>query len=444
MSNRLFCACILLCLFCVPLFGCAKKTPKPTPSPQPTVSIEDERTFPQDITYYAKRAGTNKRLLSADQQAQANQRFTSVFFGPWHMEQGTTKASDAVIRKARGYKLGGERWSQEEWDDIVENANMGRYPSDAQPAIIVKNTDLRQMPTHNPRYDKPIVDAYQYPFDDFQYSLLAVGMPVFRTHISRDTRFVFVETPLAAGWVDAEDVADVDQSFINAWEALPQGAILRDGIAVKGLGTPLNIGTMLPIKEQSGKQKTVLLPVKTKTGTSVRTIHLPSSDIALRPLPLTPKAMAQLIARLHGQHYGWGGMYGLRDCSATTHDLLAPFGIWLPRNSRAQQRQGVVIDLSSMDREAKEQTIAQYGTPFLSLVGLPGHITLYVGTHNGRVAILHNIWGVRTYEGENDNGRHIIGKTVITSLTPGWELPNLYRKRIFIDRVRALATPGAH
>ena len=95
-----------------------------------------------------------------------------------------------------------------------------------------------------------------------------------------------------------------------------------------------------------------------------------------------------------------------------------------------------------MSKEEKEKIIQQTGTPFLSLIGLPGHITMYIGVYEGQVAILHNVWGVRTVEGANNNARHIIGKTLVTSIAPGAELPNLYRPVSFVDRIRSLSTPG--
>ena len=39
-----------------------------------------------------------------------------------------------------------------------------------------------------------------------------------------------------------------------------------------------------------------------------------------------------------GVKYGWGGIDGGRDCSSTIKDLLTPFGIWLPRDSKDQYR----------------------------------------------------------------------------------------------------------
>ncbi|MBQ7617411.1 MAG: SH3 domain-containing protein [Desulfovibrio sp.] len=436
--------CLLLLCFSLMQACSGKTTPQPTTLSAPDTRIADLKTFPQNLDYYAKKIGKNKRLLTEEQQLAQNRRFDAIFFGPWEMSQGVTKKSEACIRKARGYKLGGLRWPQEEWDVIVDNAGMEDFPSLAKPAITLRNTDLRQMPTHEARYDKVISNEHSYPFDDFQYSLFPVGTPLFITHASRDGRWYFVENPVAGGWVDANDVAPVDEAFMEAWRSHPLAAMIEDQVRVKGLGTPLNIGTVLPMVGQAGSKIEVLLPVRGQMGTAnYRKVSLTKQQAAPKPLPLTAGNVAKLGSYFMNQAYGWGGMYGLRDCSATTRELLTPFGIFLPRNSRAQARTGEVVSLEGLSSEEKNSLIQEQGTPFLSLVGLPGHITMYVGNYNGQVAIMHNTWGLRTIEGSDDNARHVIGKTVVTSISPGLELPNLYRTRTFVDRIRALATPGA-
>ena len=67
---------------------------------------------------------------------------------------------------------------------------------------------------------------------------------------------------------------------------------------------------------------------------------------------------------------------------------------------------------------------------------------LYVGKYNGRPAIFHNAWGVRTIEGGDNDARFVIGRAVVTSITPGNELKNLYRVTTFTDRLRTLSTPA--
>ena len=75
-----------------------------------------------------------------------------------------------------------------------------------------------------------------------------------------------------------------------------------------------------------------------------------------------------------GQRYGWGGMFGERDCSALTRDLFTPFGLWLPRNSVAQARTGAISSLEGMSAKEKEEAILRNGVPFLSLMGMRGHM----------------------------------------------------------------------
>ena len=51
---------------------------------------------------------------------------------------------------------------------------------------------------------------------------------------------------------------------------------------------------------------------------------------------------------------------------------------------------------------------------------------LYLGTFEGVPAAFHTIWGLRTQSANGSNpGRHVIGRSVITSLSPGLELPAL-------------------
>ena len=98
--------------------------------------------------------------------------------------------------------------------------------------------------------------------------------------------------------------------------------------------------------------------------------------------------------------------------------------------------------LDGMSIKEKEKAILRDGVPFLTLVWLRGHIMLYVGPYKGRPAIFHNVWGVRTVEGASDNERFVIGRAVVSSITPGSELRNLYRTTTFGDRVNSITVLG--
>lgn len=139
------------------------------------------------------------------------------------------------------------------------------------------------------------------------------------------------------------------------------------------------------------------------------------------PLAVTAAQVAELAEKMMGQPYGWGDGYAGRDCSGTLRDLFAPFGLWLPRNSSRQAQVGRVVSLVELPpREREEQLLAE-GVPFATLVHLPGHILLYLGEQEGRAALLHTLWGVRTRDLRGREGRWLVGKTVITTLEPGLE-----------------------
>ena len=152
----------------------------------------------------------------------------------------------------------------------------------------------------------------------------------------------------------------------------------------------------------------------------IRQVVLPEEAAAVKPLPLTRKNLARAANVLVGQHYGWGGMYENRDCSAMIRDLFAPFGIWLPRNSKDQAREGGRwIDLSMLKAVEKERVIRRDGVPYLTLLYMKGHIMLYMGVHDDAVLVFHNFWSVRTKGKAKSQRRQIVGQAAITTLRPG-------------------------
>ena len=468
MLSRLRLVCLASLLLLMAACGGKSVPPRDGSAPSWMGTIADLRQFPQNLEVYAKNAGQNKRLISQAEQNRQLARFDRIFFGPWEMRKTSMRKRDvaAIFNKARGYKQGSERWTQTEWDAMARNANLKNFPTRAQTAITVRNTDLREMPTHLTRFSEPTPDPRANPFDYFQYSLLPLGTPVLIAHTSSDGRWHFVECPIAGGWVDAEDLALVDDSFMSLYRNASFAAVVRDnvrltdqtaqyGASASTGGQNVSIGTILPALAGGGVRTsimpsdptapsvTLLAPVKDSNGMArTAPFTVSSSDVVARPLPLTPDNVAAVGNVMMGQRYGWGGMFGERDCSALTRDLFTPFGIWLPRNSGGQARVGAVSSLEGMAAREKEDTILRYGVPFLSLVGMRGHIMLYVGKYDGRPAIFHNVWGVRTVEGNDDNARFVIGRAVVTSITPGSELKNLYRGTTFVDRLRTLSTPA--
>jgi hypothetical protein len=103
-------------------------------------------------------------------------------------------------------------------------------------------------------------------------------------------------------------------------------------------------------------------------------------------------------------------------------DLFAPFGLWLPRHSADQAKEGgTFIDLQKLSPKEKELMILKQGIPYLTLIWRRGHIMLYIGSYQGRVLVFHNLWGVRTKDFLGRETRKIVGHAAITTLHPGIE-----------------------
>lgn len=443
---------LILFLILAFMAGCAKKTPRlPIPPAPPEQTLQDLRDFPQNLEVYAKRAGQDRHLLSAQRQDELSRAFINTLFGPWQMHKSSIRKGEVAsfFSRARGYKDASRVWSQAEWDAMRSNANLASYPNRNISAITLRNTDLRELPTHEHRFSEPTPNVKDNPFDYIQYALLPIGTPLLVVHTSLDGRWHYVECPIAGGWVDAADLAFVDEEFKSLWREGQYAALVKDNVNLPGTGakggdSKAGIGAVLPAaRGWLNSSPKVLVPVKGRNGMADSAeVDLPQGSAAIMPLPLTPGNVAQIGNQLMGQPYGWGGMMGLRDCSAMTRDIMTPFGIWLPRNSAPQARRGAVISLAGKSAQEKAATILHSGVPFLSLVGMKGHITLYVGEWKGKPAIFHNAWGLRVIKDGNDDERFVIGRAVVTSISPGMELENLYRPVTFVDRIRSLSTPA--
>ena len=447
---------LLLCCVVMVLAGCGTRGRGPAPVVEPESgfsgpegSIADLRKLPQDLLVYAQQGNPDRPLLSASEQARQDARFNSLFFGPWEGTRATVPASEAFEifggqtkrSRPRGWAENLLPWTPENWERLVANAARGSYPSRLDKAITVRPTVLRDAPTYKPRFGNPRDAGEGYPFDMSLYTSLPVGMPLLVTHASADGAWVYVETALVSGWVPTADTAVTDASFRSRYKNGNYAVFVRDDVPLRDISgnyvSTASLGTMLPI--QSGTSSlTVMVPVRDPQGRAVIVpVGVSAGDALRKPLPLTAKAVARLGNVMMGQPYGWGGLLGNRDCSLAMRDLFTPFGVWLPRNSAAQAKAWRYVSLAGTP-SGKESLIVSEGVPFATLLWLRGHITLYIGTYKGQAVMFHDMWGIRT----NDNGRegrHVIGRAVVTSLSPGKELGNVEPDALILSRLRGMS-----
>jgi cell wall-associated NlpC family hydrolase len=446
---------------------------------EPPTDARDTLGLPQDLGAYMDQAALDVPLIPAAKQEQLLARFRKAHYAPWTRVAPVYSRQDALwglgqLKRNRHYgenlRLLGPGFKIDmEWLAQAET-----YPNLALPAIATANLNLRVVPSNRPGFLKPVLPGEGYPFDYWQNSGAWAGTPLFVTQISADGAWVLVETRFAGGWVPTTDIAFVDEAFMARWMSLPLVAVTRERTSVIGeaeaavpqeiaaitpspmaamtpSGTPPTaprahqnatvpapflfqgrIGTVLPLVGEDNATFSALAPVRGTDGRAVlTTVQLAKNDAAPLPMAPTPRNFVHLANQMMGQPYGWGGYLENRDCSALLLDLYAPFGIFLPRNSRQQAKTGQVVSLDGLSPAQKEERLRTAGAPLLTLVHKPGHIMLYIGQGKGQYAgrslIMHAIWGLKTKGEQGAEGRFVIGRTAITTLEPGRELPEVAR-----------------
>jgi cell wall-associated NlpC family hydrolase len=390
-------------------------------------------------------------LMGPEVQGVAWSDFLARHFDPWERTQPEYPA-DKVFWGLAAFAdklVYGENLQPRDpaWlDDMAEASKVGAYPSMGRRAIAVANTAMRVLPTEKPAFDDPRQAGEGFPFDYLQNSLVLAGTPLYASHESADRAWVLVESRFAYGWVRRADIAWVDDGFARTFRTGRYAAVVRENVSLTDTDGEFRfkgfIGTLLPVAQATKDDGlTVMVPARdVQGGAVIRYARVAPGDALLAPLAPTPDNFAMLADRMLGEPYGWGGLYTDRDCSATLMDLMAGFGVFLPRNSSQQAKLGWVEPLDGEDGAAKKARLLEEGVPFLTLVRKPGHIMLYIGSRDGEPVVLHTAWGLKTRR-HGIEGRSVIGRTVITTLEPGLGLPDLARPDgVLLHSVRSFNT----
>jgi len=397
------------------------------------VDIKDLSHLSQNPLSYIDDESADKPMLPATLQQQLDGESNSAFFAPWHRQtpHHSKELASWGFRKYKtnpGYDQKGRPRNRDWIAEIERNAHIADYPQQMSPAITLRNTAFRILPTHESHFNYPSSYVLK-SFDNMQQSLVGAGTPVLVTLTSRDKKWFLAETNHIIGWIRAEDVAKVTADFITSWENKNYITILKDKTPVTCGGKILYrvpLGAYFPQIGESTDTIRIAVPMRGLDGKATLSKGgIPRNAAAKKPLPFTPRNVARLAAELVGGQYGWGDVHGRRDCSSTMRDLFAPFGILLPRNSSDQAGAGRFVSLLGLSPEKKEKTILKQAVPWRTLLWMPGHIMLYIGAQQGRPLVFHNFWKVGTRGPHGGKRSIVVGRTVITTLYPGRERPDI-------------------
>lgn len=421
----------------------------PTPEAASALGVADLQALPQDPAFYLAQPGGRSWTLDPAQQRELARRFRQEFFAPWQQEapsQDAGQVRQGFLDFLEGLGFGEDRWPHDPaWlQGLLDYAGLEDYPNQGYAGLSLGPADLRSLPSGRPHLDGFAHAGQGYAFDNLQQSLLPPNTPLYVVHACRDGAWLLCDTPHGLWWIKADKVGRADTDLRRAWMAAPLAALTAEPVALKdGRGVYLfsvGVGALFPLVEQGPRGLTLLAAVGQDGRARPRRVRLGPGQAQAWPLALSSAAVARQAAALLGQPYGWGGSFGNRDCSALLKDIFTPFGLWLPRNSREQAREvGQFLPLGDLEPREREKMILERGVPFLSLVWRPGHIMLYIGARQGRAMVLHGLWGLKTRDGQGREGRHVVGRSVITSLYAGQELPDLARPEgLLLERVEGL------
>jgi len=391
------------------------------------IEISDLVKIPQNVEFFAKELSSKVKMY------EIQQKYENYYFSVWNDKKPREKLED-VKWPFTSYKVGssyGENLKpleQKFFDEMYEKANFEKYGTANLNAITLRHVNIRAFPTDKPLFKDPDIAGEGFPFDYLQNSTLSANKPLFVSHYSKDREWVYAFSSFASGWIKSSEIVFLKKEHTDAWQKAQQIFFIKEGEPIYTKKSTFlfssKIGMMLALISEDENNFIALAISSYKNSTPMFERVKISKKIATKePLKLDKDSLTNVINEVAKSNYGWGGMYGQRDCSSTLRDIYAPFGIWLPRNSSQQAKVGKIVSLDKFSDEEKIANIKKYAIPFQTLLYKKGHIVLYVGTFDEEIIVLHNTWGVKIKKDDTE-GRVVIGKTIFSTLRLGENLEN--------------------
>lgn len=434
------------------LGGCAQKSPEVThdksgkallenADKNETLPIMDLERYSQNPAVYAKNIDGTKHLLEIQKEYEEH------YFAPWGYTQAPESVSEIMwpyvsYKPDNAYGENLQPLDQAWFDTMLTLSNFEEFDTLKQYAIATDHLSLRNFPTNKPLFKNPKDAGEGFPFDYLQNSGVHANEPLYISHFSKDHAWAYVFSAYATGWVDVNKIAFVSQTVINKYKNAKVLHVAVDNVPIvdtKGhFVFKSRVGMQLPLIKIEKDFYIVLAITKGAYFKPTYTVaRVPKSLGSESLLTLSRNNLREMTCIMMHNNYGWGGLYGERDCSSTLKDLFAPFGIWLPRNSAQQARVGKKIDLSDYSNNEKLEIIKKEGLPFETLIYRKGHILLYLGTYDNDVMVMHTVWGIKTDDGVK-SGRIVIGKTVISTLNLGANQKNYDAENSLLNKASSM------
>lgn len=367
-------------------------------------------------------------------------QFKRKYFRPWDIKDFSYEKRFSIwginaIKKRKFYGENKKLIDSKLINEIVKNSNFDNFNSSKKRAITIKNSSLRTLPSSKPFFKK----STNYPFDYSQNSSIKANQPLFISHFSLDKAWIFVESAFAIGWISLNDIAYVDENFVQNFTDKELLIVTKEKTAIYNSWDNFlfyaKMGSIFPLIETHKDYYEVFQTNKDEMfNGKLNIIKISKKQAQIHPLEFNKKELNSVLNELLDEKYGWGGMYQNRDCSSMVRDFFIAFGVWLPRNSAVQSRYLKYVDISKLPPKEKEQKIIEIAVPFETILYLKGHIMLYLGEFENQAFVMHNTWGGGV-KFKDSKKKIIYGKTLISSLYLGSHLEKVDTSELLIHKV---------
>lgn len=317
-----------------------------------------------------------------------------------------TDCANAAPKDPAKYYLNGKPTTEEYWKDLIAKSNIEGIPEEINVkfGFTVKRMTLRLFPTEDRVFD----DTSDRYYDAMIFSECLPYMPVAVLHESTDGEYLYVVFDSYAAWVRKDAIAICKD--ISDWKTRQEpgqwlvvtGREIRlgnDPYSPNTTNLVLPMGTRMELvpadkAPKSTNQRTtygdyvVKVPTRGSDGNLVdEFVLIPvSDDVNVGFLPLTSENIVKQAFKRLGDRYGWAGDLQANDCTGITREIYRCFGILLPRVGQSNVNGVYKVSMSKMDSKQKLEVIGKLAPG--SLVSMPGHMMIYLGTVDGKPYVI--------------------------------------------------------
>ncbi len=467
MKHRQAIACTLLAVFsllalsALPSFAQEKEEPKPVHAPDALPDVEPAMLTPEYWIALHRDVDTvvmtpsqieawNARVRAKHVELNdvfgkrnplvsnyALKRQVGIFMNPiLPLEQPATLSGDSLrtwiaanlewVRSRDFYDGRNAIYNEKMIGELEASMNLAAIPRTITRrfGIIVERGDIRLFPTHIPGYTE-----LRYEMDNFQNTSIYMSAPVAILHESRDGDYLYIESPVARGWISSKTVAVGDPKTIaNLIRTDNMLMATANKVPVYGdhdctvFRQYLYFSEYTPFVKKTSKAWVVRLPERKPDGSigAVEGYLKLDADVHQGFMPYTKRNIITQAFKLLHQPYGWADQLKNRDCSGTMRVLYRCFGFTMGRWPNFQLLAPPDKHIHYIDPSlSEEDKIAEAAKlePFTTIAGSGGHVVLWLGrAGNGKYYFLHQGgWGY------DEDGQHfIVNRVALNEATHKW------------------------